>query len=204
MTAADARLMEALTTIHAMTTQNQDQIISLQTTITTQANQMAELQQLMIGTQQQWQTMHNELHTAVKAVATPSGPSGADRSKPLLDSKTMAPDTFSGESKSMAWRDWSYRVRSWVGSYYPKLRNLMERVEQSARAVTEDDILTEGVNLSEVEQLKGLSSSAGQPAKRTWCCARTTWRTAWSPTAAWRDSSSRIRTSRTSTRRASW
>ena len=61
--------MEALTTIHAMTTQNQAQIISLQTTITTQANQMAELQQQMIGTQQQWQVMHNELHSAFRAAA---------------------------------------------------------------------------------------------------------------------------------------
>ena len=144
-----AETMEAMRTLHTMITQMMTQFMGMQNTQTAQAQIITELQQ-------QWQAQHNELHRTFHAAqqATPQAAAGKPRS--LIDSKSLSPENFSGDKNSITWRDWSFRTRSFIGSSYPKLRNLMERAEQKATPVTESEILAEGVSLAEVEELKVL------------------------------------------------
>ena len=139
--------MEAMRTLHTMITQMMTQVMSVQNIQTAQAQTITELQQ-------HWQAQHNELHRTFYAAqqAAPTGAGG--KTKSLLDAKSLAPENFSGDKGSITWRDWSFRTRSWVGSSYPKLRNLMERAEQKSTPVTESEIIAEGVGLAEVEELK--------------------------------------------------
>ena len=143
-----AETMEAMRTLHTMITQMMTQFMGMQNTQTAQAQTITELQQ-------QWNAQHNELHRDLRTMQQAT-PSAAGRPRSLIDPKSLSPENFSGDKNSVTWRDWSFRMRSFVGAGYPKLRNLMERAEQKATPVTESEILAESVSLAEVEDLKVL------------------------------------------------
>ena len=112
--------MEALRILHTTITQMMTQVMSLQNTQTAQAQTINELQQY-------WQAQHNELHRTLHVSQQAAPTTSGWKPKFLLDAKSLAPENFSGDKGSTTWRDWSFRTRSWVGSGYPKLPNLMER-----------------------------------------------------------------------------
>ena len=104
-----------------------------------------------------WQVAHEELHARVHQLqtemrsASTSGTSTQRRS--LIDPKTLVPDAFSGEPKSQSWHDWSYRLKSFIGSIQPGLQNAMERAEHKVTPVLETEF-PEGVAHSEDERLR--------------------------------------------------
>ena len=148
-------LAAALQTIHDLAIGSQAQFISLQNTLNVQAQAITEMQQRIISSEQMWHASHSEVHGRIRQIEAAGTPVPAGRGVSLIDTKSLVPDSFSGEKHGgMSWRDWSHRVRSHVGTQWPKLRNLMERVEQRTSQVTDADITDEGIEASQVEALK--------------------------------------------------
>jgi len=147
--------MEAMRTLHAMIQQQTAQFIQIVTQFMGLQNIQTAQVQTITELQQQWNAQHNELHRDLRTMQQAT-PQSAGKPRSLIDSKSLSPENFSGDKNSITWRDWSFRMRSFVGSGYPKLRNLMERAEQKATPVTESEILSEGVGLAEVEEPKVL------------------------------------------------
>ena len=164
--------MEDMRTLHAMLTQTMTQVTQLMAQVLTVQSAQTAQAQTITELQTQWQAQHNELHRDTRALQQASlasqqqqsTPYAAGRHRSLIDAKHLAPENFSGDKGSVTWRDWSFRTRSFVGSMSPKLRNLMERAETKITPVTENDIVAEGVDLTEVEELKVLliSRTTGQ------------------------------------------
>ena len=101
-----------LKTIHDAANANSASITNL-----TQAQQAAE---------RAWQVAHEELHARVHQLQKDQSTSGAaPHRRSLIDPKTLIPDAYSGEPKSQSWRDWSYRLKSFIGSIQPSLQNAM-------------------------------------------------------------------------------
>ena len=65
-----------------------------------------------------WQVSHEELHARLHRVqlesAQGTGGTIGGHTRSLIDPKTLVPEAFSGEPKTIAWRDWSYRLKSFV------------------------------------------------------------------------------------------
>ena len=107
-----------------------------------------------------WQVAHEELHSRVHQLQTEmrsvptSGTSTHHRS--LIDPKTLMPDAFSGEPKSQSWRDWSYRLKSFIGSMHPKLQNAMERAEHKVTPVSDTEFAQLAIDPAVVNDLKAL------------------------------------------------
>ena len=112
-----------------------------------------DLQQRIINKEQLWHASHSEVQSRIKQIESSGAQSPAGRVDFLIDATMLVPDSFSREKHSMAWRDWSHRVRSYVGTAWPKLWNMMERAEQRAIIVTDTN---EGIDVSLVEALKYL------------------------------------------------
>ena len=123
-----------------------------------------------------WQVAHEELHSRVHQLQTEmrsvptSGTSTHHRS--LIDPKTLMPDAFSGEPKSQSWRDWSYRLKSFIGSMQPKLQNAMERAEHKVTPVSDTEFAQlaierpEGPAHSEDERLRSHDHPATRHVER--------------------------------------
>ena len=107
-----------------------------------------------------WQVAHEELHARIHRVqldAQPTTASGtASYRRSLIDPKTLIPDAFSGEPKGQPWRDWSYRVKSYVGSVQPTLQNAMERTEHKSTPVLETEFANLNIDPSIVNELKAM------------------------------------------------
>ena len=105
-----------------------------------------------------WQVAHEELHARIHKMQSeaqqPSSVPPYRRS--LIDPKMLIPDAFSGEPKSQSWRDWSYRLKSFVGSLQPKLQNAMERTEHKSNPVLEADFTNLGIDPGTVNELKAM------------------------------------------------
>ena len=74
----------------------------------------------------------------------------------MIDPKTLIPDTFSGEPKIIAWRDWSYRLKSFVGAFQPTLQNAMGRTESKTTPVHESDFAALRINIMTVNEPRAL------------------------------------------------
>ena len=105
-----------------------------------------------------WQVAHEELHARIHKMQSeaqqPSSVPPYRRS--LIDPKMLIPDAFSGEPKTQSWRDWSYRLKSFVGSLQPKLQNAMERTEHKSNPVLEADFTNLGIDPGTVNELKAM------------------------------------------------
>ena len=107
-----------------------------------------------------WQVAHEELHARIHRLhmdAQPTTVSGtASYRRSLIDPKTLIPDAFSGEPKGQPWRDWSYRVKSYVGSVQPTLQNAMERTEHKSTPVLETEFANLNIDPSIVNEFKAM------------------------------------------------
>ena len=105
---------------------------------------------------------HEELHARLHRVqlesaqGTGGGSFHGGHARSLIDPKTLVPEAFSGEPKSIAWRDWSYRLKSFVGAVQPTLENAMERTEHRTIPVLESDFTALGINPVTVNELKAM------------------------------------------------
>ena len=130
------QLIMMLKTVHDGMNANTAAIANLFQSLETVRNQstMAE---------RAWQVAHEELHARIHRLQTdvdaqPTTALGtASYRRFLIDPKTLIPDAFSGEPKGQPWRDWSYRLKSFVGSLQPTLQNAMERTEHKSTPVLE-------------------------------------------------------------------
>ena len=150
-----------------------------------------------------WQVAHEELHARIHRLqmdvdAQPPTASGtASYRRSLIDPKTLIPDAFSGEPKGQPWRDWSYRLKSFVGSVQPTLQNAMERTEHKSTPVLEGEFANLGIDPSVVNELKAMLSKRLQ-ATRTLSSDSTTCPTGWRCTGAWLNILSQTQTHGTS------
>ena len=132
---------------------NSTAIANLSQTIDTVRNQAAVAERA-------WQVAHEELHARVHQLQSDTrsvDPSGtATHRRSLIDPKTLMPDSFSGEPKSQSWRDWSYRLKSFVGSLQPKLQNAMERAEHKLTPVLEIEFAQLAIDTAVVNELKAM------------------------------------------------
>ena len=109
-----------------------------------------------------WQVAHEELHARIHRLqmdvdAQPTTASGtASYRRSLIDPKTLIPDAFSGEPKGQPWRDWSYRLKSFVGSVQPTLQNAMQRAEHKSTPVLDEDFASLNIDPSIVNELKAM------------------------------------------------
>ena len=74
---------------------------------------------------------------------------------PLVDPKHMLPEAFSG-AKGTSWRDWSYKLKAFVGACAPDLKKALEGAERLETPITDDDLQTYGVSVDLDVQLKTL------------------------------------------------
>ena len=105
-----------------------------------------------------WQVAHEELHARIHKIQLEAQQSSSvsPYRRSLIDPKTLIPDAFSGEPKTQSWRDWSYRLKSFVGSLQPKLHNAMERTEHKITPVLEADFTNLGIDPGTVNELKAM------------------------------------------------
>ena len=152
------QLTMMLKTIHDAGNANATAIATLFQSIETVRNQstMAE---------RAWQVAHEELHARIHGLqleAQQSSSGSAPYRRSLIDPKTLIPDAFSGEPKTQSWRDWSYRLKSFVGSLQPKLHNAMERTEHKTTPVLEADFTNLGIDPGTVNELKAMLTQKTQ------------------------------------------
>ena len=113
-------------------------------TLRNQSTQSIEtLRNQSMTAERAWQVADEELHARIHRIQLEAqqstSPGSAPHRRSVIDPKTLIPDAFSGEPKTLSWRDWSYRLKSFVGSLQPKLHNAMERTEHKITPVLEAD-----------------------------------------------------------------
>ena len=92
-----------LSTIHEATIGHALAINALRTTADGLRNRL-------LPTEQTWRVSHEELHARLHrlqletAQGTGGGSFSGERARSQIDPKTLVPDAFSGEPKSIAWR----------------------------------------------------------------------------------------------------
>ena len=80
---------------------------------------------------------------------------GGDR-RGLIDSRHLAPDTFTGDRAAAGWRDWSYRVKAFAQSRAPALRRAMELAERHPQAITLEVLSQFGIEEADDNDLRTL------------------------------------------------
>ena len=136
-------------------------------TISALSQSVDVLRNQMLTAERTWQVSHEELHARLHRVqleaaqAAQSGYPGATK-RSLIDPKTLMPEAFSGEPKTISWRDWSYRLKSFVGAVRPKLQNAMERTEHKVAPVSESDFAALGIDPVTVNELKAMLTQKTQ------------------------------------------
>ena len=149
------QLILMLKTINDATNSNAMAIAALSQSLEGLRNQV-------LTTEQTWRVSREELHARLHRVqlegaqGTGGGPPHGGPARSLIDPKTLVPEAFSGEPKTIAWRDWSYRLKSFVGAVQPTLQNAMERTEHKTTPVMESDFATLGINPVTVNELKAM------------------------------------------------
>ena len=132
------QLIFMLRTIHEATNSNAIAVAALRTTVEGLHNQL-------LTAEQTWRVSHEELHARLHRVqlesaqGTGGGPLHGGHARSLIDPKTVIPEAVSEDSKIIPWRDWSYRLKSFVGAVQPTLQNAMERTEHKTTPVLESD-----------------------------------------------------------------
>ena len=118
---------------------------------------IANLTQAQQASERAWQVAHEELHARVHQLQKDQATSGkASHRRSLIDPKTLIPDAYNGEQKSQSWRDWSYRLKSFIGSIQPSLQNAMERAEHKMTPVLENEFAQLAIDPVGVNDLKAL------------------------------------------------
>ena len=65
--------------------------------------------------------------------------------QPIVDTKKPTPDPFTGNPKDLSWRDWSYRLKVFMGTRSPALRAAMVSIEHRTTPVESGELETLGV-----------------------------------------------------------
>ena len=81
----------------------------------------------------------------------PRGPSG--RPPGLLNLKTTIPKPFAGDG-GMSWRDWSYRVKTYIQAVSPELRHAMETVKHRPDVIPDAELSAYKIDMATSDALK--------------------------------------------------